>query len=384
MRIVTLGHTPGSSVDRDLAKVALDDPAWVLLYAVHDAPIDAIVAALGARHPGVPIFGATSFQGVFSPAGFGRGAVLLVGERKDEISAHVALREATGDNAADAASEACREIQETLRRRPAALLMHATPGFEERILEGVAREFGTQVPVYGGSAADDSISGNWRVFSNERSARSGFVLVGIASSSPILGGFLGGFLPAGPTGTVTRARGRTIQTIDGRPAARVYNEWTQGAIAAELASGGNVLMKTNLLPLGRAVDERFGMPRRVLSHPHEVNAADESLALFSDFAEGDRVALMTSLRDPLISRVRRAVQRAKGNSRNPSRGGLLVYCGGSLGVLLDQADRIAAEFREAAGDIPFIGIATFGEQGCFFERSESRHGNLMCSVLLFE
>jgi len=66
-------------------------------------------------------------------------------------------------------------------------------------------------------------------------------------------------------------------------------------------------------------------------------------------------------------------------------GGLFVYCGGSLVVILDRASEISREFTKGAGDIPFVGVATFGEQGCFVgKRKANRHGNLMCSVVLFD
>jgi hypothetical protein len=92
---------------------------------------------------------------------------------------------------------------------------------------------------------------------------------------------------------------------------------------------------------------------------------------------------MTSTKDPLVTRVRRTIQKARVGAPEPTRGGLLVYCGGCLSGLLDRAPDIAREFGSELGDVPFIGIATFGEQGRFFDKTESRHGNLMCTVLLF-
>jgi hypothetical protein len=51
--------------------------------------------------------------------------------------------------------------------------------------------------------------------------------------------------------------------------------------------------------------------------------------------------------------------------------------------MLDQADKISSEFAAELGRAPFVGIATFGEQGTFFNKAESWHGNLMCSALIF-
>jgi hypothetical protein len=390
MYVETLGFSAGAAgkvsalpAERELAKLSLRDPSWVLMYAVESAPIEAIMAQLKRTHPKASIFGATSFQGVFAPSGFARGVAMMVAERGDKVDVHPVLRDCDASKASDLAREACGEIERRLEKRPDALLLHATPGFEERILEGVRAAFGTEVPVYGGSAADDDISGKWRIFADGKVSSEGFLLVGIASKKPVRGSFLGGYLPSEASGVVTRAKGRTVYEIDHQPAAVVYNSWTQGAIKDELERGGNILLKTNLLPIARTIGGSQGLPRRLLSHPHEVVGKTRALNFFSEFENGDRILLMRSAAEALITRVRRTVQRARGSSHEKPRGALLIYCGGSLGIVLDQAARISQEMARELGDVPFIGIGTFGEQGCFFEKTESRHGNLMCSAMLF-
>jgi hypothetical protein len=382
MYVVTVPDGTVAQLEQKLAGAAAKRPTWMLMYAVQDAPLAEMMGLVRKTYPSVPVFGATSYKGVFTPNGFERGAAFLAGEANDETAMAVSLWETGAALAADRARRACQDIERELGRRPDMLLLHATPGFEERLLEGIASVFGGDLPVYGGSAADDEIAGRWRVFANGIVHKEGFVLAGIAAPSPPSGGFLGGYIPTQHTGTVTRVEGRVIQEIDGRPAAVVYNEWTGGLIEEEI-DGGNVLFKTNLRPIGRSIGMSMAMPSRLLSHPHEVVAPDQSLAFFTEFAVGDQLTLMMSTRDPLVTRVRRAAQRARGSRVRKHRAGLLVYCGGCLGILLDQASRISAEFRSELGDAPFIGIATFGEQGSFFDKGASRHGNLMCSALLF-
>jgi len=387
MYAISLGDSASgnreSEWDREFAKLLRRPPAWILMYATTSAPVSRIVKRLQREHPGVPVFGATSFQGVFSPTGFSPGLALLIAEAEDHLPVAVSLSETGATHAEERARKACVEIERSLGFRPHVLLLHATPGFEERILAGIRRAFGTDVPVYGGSAADDTINGEWRVFAKGASVQEGFVLAGIASSSTLQGGFLSGYLPTEHEGTVTEAKGRTVLRIDGQPAACVYNTWTRGAIAEELKSGGSVLLKTNMLPIARVVGGSSAVPRRLLSHPHEVIASNQALNFFSEFAVGDRITLMTGTKDPLVARVRRTVQRARAGAQSSNRGGLLVYCAGCLGALLDRAPEISAEFASELGDVPFIGVATFGEQGRLFDKTESRHGNLMCTVLLF-
>ncbi len=44
---------------------------------------------------------------------------------------------------------------------PALIWCSLPPGNEERILEGFASVVGTKVPIFGGSMADNTVSGNW-------------------------------------------------------------------------------------------------------------------------------------------------------------------------------------------------------------------------------
>ena len=379
MRAISLED---DDLERELSSLNGTRPAWALLYGVQGSPFARIMSTLKRRFPKLQLFGASSFQGVFTERGFSRKPALLVADEKDDIAPAFALTATSAGAARERARIACKDIEKQLGRRPSMLLLHATPGFEERILAGVSDAFKNEVPVYGGSAADDDLSGKWQVFANGALCNEGFLLIGLSSSRAPSGGFLGGYLPTEHTGKVTRAEGRVVYEIDGEPAAVVYNRWTDGAISEEVEAGGNIMPKTNLLPLGRTVGNAHGMPRRLLSHPKDVVLGRKALSFFAEISRGDQVILMTSTRGPLVSRVRRAVQRAKGARPDGARGALLVYCAGCLGIMLDQADRIAKEFAEELGGVPFVGIATFGEQGAFFERAESWHGNLMCSAVL--
>jgi hypothetical protein len=360
------------------------EPAWILLYATVDQPAYDIALALTRRFPGAAVFGATSFQGVLTPEGFRRGAFALAADRVDGVRAASATRASSANRARSDARNAADEIVKALGTKPQALLLHATPGFEERILEGVDEAFeGKAPPLYGGSAADDDLSAKWRVVGNGKVEGEGFVLAGFVSDKPLHGSFVAGYTPGAKRGRVTAASGRRVRTIDGRPAAKVYSEWLGGELDDVVATGGTVLARTSLHPLGRAVDKIGAVPRYLLSHPHEIHA-DGSLSLFTDVAAGDELVLMVGSRGALVERTDQVAARA-GRSAGALRGGILVYCGGCVGAIGDDASTVARRFHERIGHAPYIGAATFGEQGCFTgDKPMNRHGNLMCDAILFE
>lgn len=369
-------------VERRLSALMTSRVTCLLAYADVQTSIQNLARALATALPGVPSLGCTSFMGVCLPTGFRRGVGLLAFEQHDGMDVATTLIACNESNARAAADKAAAHLEHQLGGAPQMVLMHATPGFEEQLLEGLQLRL-PGVPVFGGSAADDAISGQWSVFCNGRPTNKGAVFAGLRSLRRIGGGFVGGYLPSGRRGIVTRADGRIVHEIDGKPAAAVYNQWTNGAISAKLASGGRVIAETNLLPLAREVEGGGAMPRRLLAHPESVIASTASLAFFSRFRAGDPVLLMTNTAAGLIPRMRRATERSVEGHLSP-RGGLLVYCAGCLGSTLEDAADIGKQFRQVAGDVPYVGISTFGEQGSFFNRGSNYHGNLMCSAVVFE
>ena len=363
------------------------DARWVYVVSTVDQPLEAIAGELAAAAPGVPVFGATSFQGVFTPDGFRRGAYLLLGEAGDGVEVAVASSDAEGDAARAAAARAARVLREGLGHTPNVVLMHAIPGNEETILAGIDDAFGGLVPVYGGSAADDDLSGAWAIVHGAEVLRRGFVIVGFRTQRPVRGDFLGGYLPAGPRGWVTRCEGRRLHEIDGEPAAAVYNRWTGGSIAGVIeAGGGQVLAETSLYPVARQVDSVLGVPLYLLSHPEAVAEDGRALDFFTRFERGDEVLLMQGSEGALVRRAGRLVSSALGTAEpEVLAGSILVYCGGCVGAILDRVDEVAARYKDAVAGSPFLGVATFGEQGCFAGTEVcNRHGNLMSDVLLFE
>ncbi|MCX8097283.1 MAG: FIST C-terminal domain-containing protein [Spirochaetes bacterium] len=335
----------------------------------------------------VNVFGCSSFQGVFTPSGFLRGAHFLASYPEDGVSALPVLKECSELNAKQEAIEACREISDKIGN-PDVILMHATPGFEERVIEGIDEFYGGKVKVYGGSAGDDDISGKWFLFLNNTITKSGVLIVGFKSSGKVYGAFLSGYLPSAERGKVTKAQGRTIYEINGKPAAIVYNEWTKGSISEYLEKGGVILGATTLKPIGRVVGEVMGIKNYLLSHPHSVIPENKALTLFTEFNEGDEIILMTGYKKALIERARQVVERALGIDKYKTKlkGSILVYCAGCVGVVMDEIQEVVEEYKLYLGDAPFIGAATFGEQGCFIlkeNQKANKHGNLMVDNIIF-
>ncbi|MBF0256402.1 MAG: FIST C-terminal domain-containing protein, partial [Gammaproteobacteria bacterium] len=230
----------------------------------------------------------------------------------------------------------------------------------------------------------NTVEGHWVLAAWQQLFSNAVVVSVLFPSVATAFAFHSGYSPTAVSGKATRAEGRVLHEIDGRAAADVYNEWTQGAVAGALAEGGNVLASTTLHPLGRVVGSVGGVDYFRLSHPDSLTA-DHAITLFSDIEEGDELVLMEGSVDSLVSRAGRVAQSALDAGKMSAEdisGALVVYCAGCMLTVQSEMDRVVEGLNQTLSGAPFLGNFTFGEQGCFVG-GENRHGNLMISVVVF-
>ncbi|MFN4151274.1 MAG: FIST signal transduction protein, partial [Candidatus Sericytochromatia bacterium] len=264
----------------------IKDPEWILVYStVEDLKQDNLELLI-SKFPNTSIFGTTSFNGVFTPEGFKKGCFLLVGEKNDGIKAVAVMKEANENNAFDLATQAAEEIKNKFGRLPDTLLFHPTPGFEEKIIAGIDKVFESKVPIYGGSAADNTIEGDWKIHIQNSIIGSGFLIIGfISENNEIYGSFSSGYIPTQNKGIVTKANGRTIFEIDHKPATEVYNKWSSGTITQFTKTDGVILSDTTLNPLGIILSNSNESHKYLISHPYKVHAKEKAISFFTEFKE---------------------------------------------------------------------------------------------------
>jgi len=350
-------------------------------------PAERLRERLAAALPGVPLLGSTSCRAVGTAAGFHAGPALsgffLVGDGFRFGTAGLAKDgdgRALGQRAAQAALASAGITGAQARFG----VVHPTPGGEEELLEGAFGALDRQTAIIGGSAADDDLSGKWAVWTHEAVFPSGFALAVCDWPWKVGTSYQAGYLPTERRGKVTAAKGRLLQSIDGRPAAEVYDEWTKGAIRSAIPSGGSVLAQTTLAPLGLPHGMFGGFEAYVLIHPERVDAATKGLSLFANVQVGQQVVLMTSNSEALVARggmVARTALSRSGLKLPEVAGALVVYCAGCMLAIQPQMPQTLAEIRATLGSVPFSAVFSFGEVGCVLPKVVA-HGNLMASVLL--
>lgn len=364
-------------------------PTWMAVHSTYQHSGELIMTTLESLAPGIPFQGGTSCLGLMTEAGFHseNGVSLgLFGIRDPEGVYAVGYSEEKANPRLTGVDIIRKALHNAGRNAlPALIWITCAPGNEEDILAGIKDGLGgANTPIIGGSSADNTIEGKWYQMTNGQVLHNGVVVTAMYPSRPVRYAFDSSYMPTSHEGIITKVSGRTIHEINRRPAAEVYNEWTNGVIT-DCLDGGNILSLSTLYPLGRAAEWTRGMTFYQLSHPAEV-LENRALSLFTKAEPGEKIVLMESSASSLVYRVDRITSKALAGMSAPDKqvaGALIIYCAGCMMAVHDEMQEVVRQFRQALGGQPFLGLYTFGEQGCAI-LGENVHGNLMMSIIVFE
>ena len=334
--------------------------------------------------PNVPLHGATTSLGVLSSriATGKNGAIGVMLLSSDGDVAFASGSAAIDGDGRRAGAQAATQVKERLGGRTARMLYIAgSPGSEEDILAGIADVL-PNVPVFGGSAADNAITGGWSVFMDEGVSPNALSLAAVAGDVRI-GAALGGpYEPSGIEAEIAESTGRTLARLGERPAAEVLNGWVDDAIGAQVREGGNILVQMALTPLGIAHasgDTSF----YTLLHPAHAHS-DGRVDLFARADQGQTVCLMRGSPESLgkiLDDVATRALAASGLRVEEVRAALVIYCAGCAGAVGGGLEASLARLGDRFRGVPIIGRCTFGEQG-HVPGIGNVHTNLSASVVL--
>ena len=361
-------------------KEDLDNMKMAFVYSGVQYDQKEFIDAISAELPGVPLIGNTSFTGVMTPDGFisgedGFAGIMAISD--DELTVGVAgmpkegtARE-TGHKVAEKALKAAGKTE-----APAYFYMSAPSGEEEYYLKGITEVIG-RVPFFGGTAADNTITGQWLLYTDEMVTADGVSVAFFYTDRPFANKFTGAYNETDKAGIITKIDGdRTLVEINGKPAIQQYREWT-GASAEDVA-GGNLLSYAICKPL--AVKDRLG-DLAAIRHPMNGND-DGSMNIGNNLAVNTAVVLMEATVDELISAVGKTLEELNKKIDGPIAGHHLVHCGGRRAGIDARINEVYEQVKQHAGDIPFIMEFTFGEYG-YEDDGNNTCGGLMLSFTAF-
>ncbi len=362
------------------AKVGLDEIKMAFVYGSCDYDIKEMISGISEELPNIPLIGNTSFTGIITPEGFvgsdnGFVGVMALSDPNMEVGvASIKRGDSPIEDGKTIALEAMKAANKTCA--PKYFYMAASPAEEEFYLKGISSVIG-RVPFFGGSAADNSIAGNWKLYTNDSEFADGVIVAFFYSDLPITNLFTGTYRETDDFGVITKVNGnRTLVEIDGVPATKKYAEWT--GVDMEAVTGGNLLVTTITSPLG--VKDRLG-DLIAIRHPMNGNE-DFSMAIGNNLAEKTCVIRMEATVDELISSTGETLKELIEKVDGPIAAFHLVHCGGRRAGIGDRINEVYDSIKAVAGDIPFIVEFTFGEYG-YESDNNNTCGGLMLSFTAF-
>lgn len=301
-------------------------------------------------------------------------------------------------------TQACKLRTDT----PSFAMLLGCPGDEEIVIGAIQDAIGENTPIIGGSSADNTVSEQWKQIAKVGNSSfqtaaptvsSRGITIAIAWASCEISTILtSGFRETEHKGTVTKVgtadHGRTILEIDGRPAQKVYEQWSGGAVLRGVEWKGDIasiLASTSFCPLGQPCqDGRL----RVL-HPASMNRKSGAVTLFANVHEGMTVVMLDAAGETMAKSISQSAEvlifnrmQAHPNSsdshftREEVIGALSIFCGGLVLAMDDRMPMAAEQLSEVLGSNANMGVCCFGEQG-MQHRNKAMHGNLMFGCILF-
>jgi len=348
----------------------------------------------------VQIQGSSSTLGVMSREGYHVGKVGSLAILGINAPDHVNFGVGGADLDEYEPQEAGRKaIQEAIKNSkqeglPQYIYITAAPGVEEHILPGIEDVVGTDVPVVGGSSGDNDLTGKWSEIANDEVYNNGVVLAAVYTDLKIGTHHEFGYKTTEHRGIATKVDGRKILEIDNRPAADVYDEWTEGFFAEKVQKARdegedsvNILAEATFYPIARVVkSEEVDLSYLCVSHPGYIYLEEKSISGFANVEEGDEVVLLHGTWEWLVNRAQSTAHKAMASENiAPGEGFFTFYtfCAGTLlAIPEDERPKVPLLLNQELGGIPFVGGFTLGEQ-VFMPGIGNRHANLVNSIAIF-
>ena len=362
---------------RASAKKAVEDlmqTKVAFLYTSADNNVEEVLKGAKAELGTAPIIGCTSSGGIIVPDGYiisenGFAGILAIGDPDTAVGVAGSSKE---NSARETGRKVAKEAMEKVGTDhvPAYFYMVASPGEEEDYLKGIEDVIG-RVPFFGGSAADNTVSGEWKIFTNEGVFSDGVAVAFFYTNKPMANVYTGAYHETVNSGIITKLDGkRTLVEIDGEPALKKYQKWTGKALKD--LKGGNLLSATITAPLG--VKDRLG-DLIAIRHPMSSNE-DYSMNIGNHLAVNTAVIQMEATVDELIDSTGKTLKEVRKELSEEVGAYLLVHCGGRKLAIGDRIDEVAKQLKKEAKGVPFMTIFTFGEYG------SKEHGANTCGGLM--
>mgnify|MGYP005771760383 FL=1 len=312
----------------------------------------------------VPIIGCTSSAVLCTHDGYlnketGYSGMMLFGGDLEVVTAG---SKKTDESPRDIGIRVAKEAISKLKgqdKEPDFFFMTASPANEEDYMKGIQDVIGN-IPVFGGSAADNTVEGKWSILNDGEDYSDGVAIAIFYTDGQMKNIYTGAYHETENVGVITKISGdRTLVEIDHEPALKKYAEWTHKDV--ESLKGNNLLTETICAPLG--VKDPIG---KVIAVRHPMFGNDDySMNIGANLAVNTAVIQLTNTPEGILKANEETIRSLNTLMNGEANSYFLVHCGGRrLGLALSEIeDQIYPEVKKVIPDKEFLMVFTFGEYG---------------------
>ena len=312
----------------------------------------------------IPIIGCTSSAAICTQDGYlnketGYSGMMLFGGDVEVVTAGSKQTVETPREVGRRVAKEAISKRKGEDKEPDFFFMTASPANEEEYLEGIQDVIGN-IPVFGGSAADNTVEGKWSILNDGEAFSDGLSIAIFYTDSEMKNLYTGAYHETNNVGVITKVRDeRTLVEIDHKPALKVYAEWTGKDV--ESLKGNNLLTESICAPLG--VKDPVGKVTAV-RHPMFGND-DYSMNIGANLVENTAVIQLSNTPEGILKANEETINKLNSLMNTNPNSYFLVHCGGRrLGLALSQIeDKIYPEVKKVIPDKEFLMVFTFGEYG---------------------
>ncbi len=309
--------------------------------------------------PELKIIGCTSSGAVMTPDGIisnedGFAGMMVLEDNELKIGLAASARgidpRATGRKIASLAMENAEKAHP-----PVAFAMFTTPKEEEEYLKGIQDIIG-EIPMFGGSAADEEVVGDWKVLCEGTQYDDGCAVALFYTTKDIKTVLSNSYTETENMGIITSIDdNRRILEIDHVPALNKYAEWT--GLSADELMGQNLMTAS----IANAIGTTTLHGETVLARHPLTGSPDYSLTVGANMAANTAIMLLKTDEDGLIGGAVENIKELKENFN--SAGLLLIHSKARKDFIGERIDEDYVAIKNAVGDLPFIVAFTSSEFG---------------------
>lgn len=349
------------AVQSALDQMGESDPNILFCFASARFDHKQLIKGLKSVVYNVPLIGCTT-AGEITTDGPNTKSVCILALKSNTLHAALGLGKKVSISSRTAGQEVARDTVVKTRKgaiRHAFMMMpDGLKGNGVEIIRGAQEVLGTSFPIVGGSAADDFLFQNTFQYYEDSVYEdcvggvlfSGDISVGIGARH--------GWYPLGKPRIVTEADHNIIKKLDGKPAARIYEDYF-GKRVADLRNEPMARMSV-MYPLGMSIpEEEECIIRNALR-------VDENGALIcaGEVPCGSEIRVMMGSKETALKAARKAAELALGGLRKKKANLVFIFDSVSRERLFGRkaAEEIDVVRSIFGKDTPIIGFYTYGEQ----------------------